>query len=68
VNPVVKEQILAVRDSGETNMLDVKAVFEIAVREGYGELADFIFMDTAAYSRFILTGDADERKDGQNEN
>jgi hypothetical protein len=67
VNPVVKEQILAVRNSGETNMFDVKAVFSIAVREGYDELADFIFMDTAAYNRFILTGEADERKDGQHE-
>ncbi|MFV0485397.1 MAG: DUF5049 domain-containing protein [Candidatus Saccharimonadales bacterium] len=60
MKPIIKEQILAVRDTGETNMFDVKAVFEIALREDYYELADFIFMDTNAYSRFIMTGEAEE--------
>lgn len=31
----IKEQILAVRDTGETNMFDVNAVQCIANREGY---------------------------------
>jgi len=53
----IHEQIMAIRESGETNMFDVKAIFEIAVREGYDELADFIFMDTPSYCHFILTGE-----------
>ena len=53
----VREQILAVRATGKTNMFDVKAVFELAVQMDFPELADFIFMDTKAYSRFILTGE-----------
>ena len=53
---VIKEQILAVRDTGETNMFDVNAVMTIAVREGYYELADYLFSYTKEYSRFILTG------------
>jgi hypothetical protein len=62
MKPIIKEQILAVRDTGETNMFDVKAVFEIALREDYYELADFIFMDTHAYSRFIMTGETEEEE------
>lgn len=31
----IKEQILAVRDTGEANMFDVNAVQYIADREGY---------------------------------
>ena len=38
-------------------MFDSKAAFEIAVEMGFNELADFIFMDTKAYSRLILTGE-----------
>lgn len=54
---VVKEQILAIRATGQTNMFDVKAVFELAMQMEFPELADFIFMDTKAYSHFILTGE-----------
>ena len=53
----VKEQILAVRDTGETNMFAVIKVQEIALREGYAELLDFIAKDTAAYFQLILTGE-----------
>jgi hypothetical protein len=49
-------EIKAVQMSAETNMFDYKAVFEIAMREGYDLLADFIFSDTNGYSAFILTG------------
>jgi hypothetical protein len=38
----IKEQILAVRDSGETNMLDTRGVQWIANREGYYELVIYI--------------------------
>jgi len=30
----IKQQILAIRDTGETNMFDVRKVQEIALREG----------------------------------
>ena len=56
IDETLKEQILAVRATGATNMFDTKAVFELAVQMGFNELADFIFMDTKAYSIFILTG------------
>ncbi|MBH1939867.1 DUF5049 domain-containing protein [Mobilitalea sibirica] len=53
----IKEQILAIRDTGETNMFDVRKVQEIALREGYDELLDYLADNTSAYSRFILTGE-----------
>lgn len=39
---IVREQILAVRDTGQTNMLDIYAVQRIAFEEGYYELVDYI--------------------------
>lgn len=52
----IKEQILAIRDSAETNMFDVRKVQEIALREGYDELLVYLADNVDAYSRFILTG------------
>lgn len=52
----IKEQILAIRDSGETNMFDVRKVQEIALREGYDELLVYLADNVGAYSTFILTG------------
>ena len=51
----IKEQILAIRDTGETNMFDVRKVQEIALREGYDELLIYLADNVEAYSRFILT-------------
>jgi len=56
----VIEQIIAIRDSGLTNMFDVKAVFEIAMEKDFYALADFVFMNTPGYSKFILTGDREQ--------
>ena len=53
----LKEQILAIRATGETNMFDVPKVSEIALREGYDVLLEFLSEDKAAYARFILTGE-----------
>ena len=53
----IKEQILAIRDTGETNMFDVRKVQEIALRKGYDELLDYLSDNTGAYTRFILTGE-----------
>lgn len=55
----IKEQILAIRATGETNMFDVPKVQEIALREGYAELLVFLADNTGAYARFILTGEDD---------
>ena len=57
MNEIIKTQLLNIRSTGLTNMFDAKAVFELAVQRDYHELADFIFMDTKAYSHFILTGE-----------
>ena len=59
MNPVVKEQILAVRDTGETNMFDVNKVMQIALRKGFHELVIFLTEHRAEYASFILTGKTD---------
>ena len=56
ISDTVFAQIMDIRNSGEVNMMDAKAVFEIAISKGYDELADFIFTDTAKYSAFIISG------------
>jgi hypothetical protein len=38
----IKKQILAIRDSGETNMFDIPIVTSIALKEGYNELVDYL--------------------------
>ena len=53
----IKEQILAIRATGETNMFDVRKVQEIALREGFNELLTYLSDSTGAYARFILTGE-----------
>lgn len=53
----IKEQILTIRDTGETNMFDVRKVQGIALREGFNELLAYLSDNTSAYSRFILTGE-----------
>ena len=53
---VLKSQILDIRDSGETNMLDVKTVQYIANRKGYYELVVFLDEHGRDYWNFIMTG------------
>lgn len=55
--PKVREQILAIRASGETNMFDIPAVQAIANREGYHDLVLFLVDHKRAYADFILHGD-----------
>jgi len=57
VSGKVKEQILAIRKTGQTNMFDVNMVQRLALEAGLHELADFLETDRKAYSIFILTGD-----------
>lgn len=57
MNEKVKEQLLAVRETGLTNMLDLNAVQRIAYDIDFFELVNFIEENKSAYVRFILTGD-----------
>ena len=57
MEPIVKEQILAVRDTGETNMFDVNMVAQIAMREGFYELVNYLQDHKKEYGCFILTGE-----------
>lgn len=54
----IREQIMAIRDSGETNMLDTRAVQWIANREGYYELVIYLEDNSREYWNFIMTGEA----------
>lgn len=58
----IVDQIIDIRDSGLTNMFDVRRVREIADSLGFHELVDFISKDKNAYAHFILTG---ERQPGK---
>lgn len=58
MNAVIKEQIMAVRDTGEANMLDTRMVQVIANREGFYELVVYLEEHRREYVDFILTGDA----------
>jgi hypothetical protein len=54
------QQILAVRDTGLTNMFDTNTVQRIAYDMDFFELVCFIEEDRKAYVRFILTGKSSE--------
>ena len=54
----IKEQITAIRDSGETNMLDTRTVQWIANRENYFELVIYLEENSREYWNFIMTGEA----------
>ena len=54
---IIKEQLLAVRDTGLTNMFDCNAVQRIAYDMGFYELVTYIEENRKGYSHFILTGE-----------
>lgn len=56
MNAVIKEQIMAVRDTGEANMLDTRMVQVIANREGFYELVVYLEEHKREYVNFIFTG------------
>lgn len=56
MNEKIREQILAIRDTGLTNMLDVYAVQRLAFERDFFELVCYIDDDKAGYVRFIMTG------------
>lgn len=57
MTPKIREQILAIRDSGETNMFDARTVQYIANREGYYELVVYLEEHRKEYAHFIFTGE-----------
>ena len=59
MDAIVKEQILAVRDTGEANMFEVNTVAQIAMREGFYELVVYLQDHRKEYCHFILCGKED---------
>lgn len=53
----VKEQILAIRDTGLTNMFDARTVQRMAYEMDFFELVAFLEEHKSQYVRFILTGE-----------
>ena len=53
----LREQILAIRDTGETNMFDITRVQRMAYDRGFYELVLFLEDPKKEYARFILTGE-----------
>ena len=54
----IKEQILAIRNTGLTNMFDVNAVQRLAYKRDFYELVLFLEEHRKEYVHFILTGEA----------
>ena len=54
----IKEQILAIRDTGLTNMFDVNAVQRLAYERDFYELVVYLEENRMEYVHFILTGEA----------
>ncbi len=52
----VKSQILAIRQTGATNMFDTRTVLEIAKALDFDELVEYLPENKAEYVNFILTG------------
>lgn len=57
VTDKIREQIMAVRDSGRTNMLDTNMVQIIANEMNFFELVIFIEEHRKEYVHFIFTGE-----------
>ena len=54
----IKYQILAIRDTGLTNMFDVNAVQRLAYERDFYELVVYLEENRKEYVHFILTGEA----------
>ena len=53
----VKEQTLAIRETGLTNMFDVKMVQRLAFDRDYYDLVIFLEEKPKEYVHFIITGE-----------
>ena len=54
----INDQILAVRNTGLTNMFDVNAVQRLAYERDFYELVVYLEGNRKEYVHFILTGEA----------
>lgn len=52
----IKEQILTIRDTGRTNMLDIVMVQRIAYELKFHQLVEYLIEHKNEYTHFILTG------------
>ena len=59
----VREQILAIRATGLTNMLNIPMVQRLAFDRGYYELVCWIEDHKKAYWHFIMTGEMNKDED-----
>lgn len=55
----IKEQILAIRDTGLTNMFDVNTVQRLAYEREYYELVLYLEDHRKEYIHLILTGETE---------
>jgi len=54
----IKEQIIAIRDTGLTNMFDTNMVQRLSYERNFYELVVFIEENRKEYVHFILYGEA----------
>ena len=59
----VREQILAIRDTGLTNMFDLPMVQRLGYDRGYYELVCWLEEHRKEYAHFILTGEVEMEND-----
>lgn len=57
MNETIKEQILAIRDTGLTNMFDLPVVQRLAYERNFFDLVIYIEEHPKEYTHFILTGE-----------
>ena len=57
MNETIRNQILAIRDTGLTNMFDVHMVQRLAFDRNFFELVNFLEEHRKEYVQFILYGD-----------
>ncbi len=60
----IREQVLAIRDTGRTNMFDTNAVQVIANEMEFCELVIFIEEHKDEYVHLIMTGEFQEDEEG----
>lgn len=53
----IKQQILAIRQTGITNMFDIHTVQTLASEMGFHELVIYLEEHRKEYTHFILTGE-----------
>ena len=63
----IRDQILAVRDSGRTNMFDLCGVQRVAFDLALHDLVLYLDdrQNRSEYSRFIMTGEATIEEEGE---